>query len=246
MKKKPVKTEWQFGENKIPVTIHREWRNSARASLRKSGLIIRLPSFFTQNQQEQQVEHFREWAAFQLKKSKAFQNHFKEKTYQSGDTLKVGERTYTLELEETDLQNHRGNIKNGVIRLRLSKNDAGENRRKSVRQLLSRLIAADFQESVERRVAELNHTFIRRAVKRVNLKYNHSNWGSCSHAGNINLSTRLLFAPEAVVDYVIVHELAHLVEPNHSERFWKVVSDIMPDYKEQEKWLRHNWHLCDF
>lgn len=246
MKKLVEKTEWQFGENKVPVIIHRERRHSARASLRKSGLIIRLPTFFNQNQQEEQVEHFRQWAAFQLNKSKAFQTHFKEKNYQNGHTLKVGDRDYLLEIEETDLQTHRGKIKNGVIHLRLSKNDSGEFRQKAIRQILSRVVAADFQETVERRVAELNHTFLRRPVKSVNLKYNSSNWGSCSHAGNINLSTRLLFAPDAVMDYVIIHELAHLVEPNHSDRFWKVVTDIMPDYKEKEKWLRKNWHLCDF
>jgi len=49
-----------------------------------------------------------------------------------------------------------------------------------------------------------------------------------------------------VVDYVIVHELAHLIEANHSHRFWKVVSDIMPNYKEKEEWLKENNHLCDF
>ena len=70
------------------------------------------------------------------------------------------------------------------------------------------------------------------------MKYNHSNWGSCSSKGNINLSTRLLFAPDDVIDYVIIHELAHRIEMNHSPRFWKLVSDAMPDYKEKEKWLK--------
>ena len=67
-------------------------------------------------------------------------------------------------------------------------------------------------------------TNLNNLIKGIFLKYNHSNWGSCSHNGNINLSTRLLFAPEAVQDYVIVHELAHLVEPNHSDRFWALGS----------------------
>ncbi|MDV7393186.1 M48 family metallopeptidase, partial [Arthrospira platensis SPKY1] len=77
-------------------------------------------------------------------------------------------------------------------------------------------------------------------------KYNSSNWGSCSSGRNINLSTRLLFAPPAVQDYVIIHELAHLVELNHSDRFWKLVSEIMPDYEEKEKWLKEYGHLCEF
>ncbi|MCB0682671.1 MAG: M48 family metallopeptidase, partial [Saprospiraceae bacterium] len=63
---------------------------------------------------------------------------------------------------------------------------------------------------------------------------------------NINLSTRLLFAPPKVIDYVIIHELAHLVEMNHSRRFWDLVAAAMPDYEEQEKWLKKFGHRCDF
>lgn len=63
-------------------------------------------------------------------------------------------------------------------------------------------------------------------------------WGSCSAKGNINFTYRLLFAPEEVIDYVIVHELAHLKEMNHSQRFWDIVKDTMPDYKDRRGWLR--------
>jgi predicted metal-dependent hydrolase len=78
------------------------------------------------------------------------------------------------------------------------------------------------------------------------LKYNQTNWGSCSTRGNINLSTRLLFAPDDVIDYVIIHELAHLLEMNHSNRFWNIVKKAMPEYREKEVWLKKNGHLCDF
>ena len=62
----------------------------------------------------------------------------------------------------------------------------------------------------------------------------------------MNLSTRLLFAPKDVIDYVIIHELAHLYEMNHSKKFWNIVSQVMPNYKEKEKWLSKNGRLCDF
>jgi predicted metal-dependent hydrolase len=65
--------------------------------------------------------------------------------------------------------------------------------------------------------------YFQKPIKSVNLKYNLSNWGSCSTKGNINLSTRLLFAPDDVIDYVIIHELAHLLEMNHSPHFWAIV-----------------------
>lgn len=63
-------------------------------------------------------------------------------------------------------------------------------------------------------------------------------WGSCNVNGALNFSWRLILAPLAQVDYVVVHELVHTIHHNHSERFWAMVKDIMPDFKERQKWLR--------
>lgn len=63
-------------------------------------------------------------------------------------------------------------------------------------------------------------------------------FGSCSSTGNLSFSYRLLFYPDEAIDYVVVHELAHLVEMNHSPRFYKVVESILPDYKERKKLLK--------
>jgi len=58
-----------------------------------------------------------------------------------------------------------------------------------------------------------------------------SRWGSCSSKGNLNFSWRLMLAGEDVIDYVVVHELAHLREMNHSPRFWAIVAEVLPNYK---------------
>jgi len=68
-------------------------------------------------------------------------------------------------------------------------------------------------------------------------------WGSCNAAGSLNFAWRLVMAPPHVIDYVIVHELAHLVEMNHSRRFWGRVGRVLPDYAKRRKWLRENEHL---
>ena len=65
-----------------------------------------------------------------------------------------------------------------------------------------------------------------------------SRWGSCSAQKNLNFSWRLIMAEDAVIDYVVVHELAHLKELNHSERFWAVVESVFPDYRERRAKLR--------
>jgi predicted metal-dependent hydrolase len=68
-------------------------------------------------------------------------------------------------------------------------------------------------------------------------------WGSCSPNGTVHFNWRLVRAPEAVLDYVIVHELAHLAERNHSSRFWRRVAAIIPDHRRHRKWLKDNSHL---
>jgi predicted metal-dependent hydrolase len=68
-------------------------------------------------------------------------------------------------------------------------------------------------------------------------------WGSCTAAGTLNFAWRLVMAPPPVIDYVIVHELVHLVEMNHSRRFWERLGRILPDYAERRKWLRENEHM---
>lgn len=74
----------------------------------------------------------------------------------------------------------------------------------------------------------------------------NTRWGSCSSEGNLSFSWKLIMAPQEVVDYVVVHELAHRKEMNHSPRFWAVVEDIMPDYKEYKTWLRTHGHTLRF
>lgn len=70
-------------------------------------------------------------------------------------------------------------------------------------------------------------------------------WGSCSNKGHIQFNWKIIIAPNSAVDYVVVHELCHLVEHNHSANFWKLVKAVMPDYEIQRQWLRENGHLLD-
>ncbi len=68
-------------------------------------------------------------------------------------------------------------------------------------------------------------------------------WGSCGYKDTLNFTWRLMMAPVRVVDYVIIHELMHLKQKNHSRKFWAEVALMMPDYKQDERWLKHNSHL---
>ena len=68
-------------------------------------------------------------------------------------------------------------------------------------------------------------------------------WGSCGHKDTLSFTWRLVMAPARVVDYVVIHELMHLKQKNHSHKFWTEVAKMMPDYKQDERWLKQNGHL---
>lgn len=75
---------------------------------------------------------------------------------------------------------------------------------------------------------------------RISIREQKTRWGSCSSEGNLNYNWRLIFAPEEVLNYIVVHELAHRREMNHSKAFYAVVESVLPEYKKAQKWLRDN------
>ena len=76
--------------------------------------------------------------------------------------------------------------------------------------------------------------------QRIRIGNQKTRWGSCSSRGTISYNWHLVLMPERIIDYVVVHELCHLVEMNHSPAFWKKVSEILPDYEDRRKWLKEN------
>ncbi len=88
-----------------------------------------------------------------------------------------------------------------------------------------------------------------RRVERISLRDTRSRWGSCSSTGTLSFSWRLAMAPDPVLDYVAAHEAAHLVEMNHSDRYWAVVDRLLPGWSEHRDWLKSHGrglHRFDF
>jgi predicted metal-dependent hydrolase len=231
----------------LPVEVSIERRNDIRFGITtKKRITLRLPYGVSAQVVQTQLARLETWIDEQIAQKPALLGHFTGKSYQSGDMLTVGQRRYILDLQTETRGTHTGRLIGDTIFLRLSESSTAANRNKAIRTLLSRVVAGDFYPEIYRRVLDINDRTVRKTIRSVNLKYNHTNWGSCSTGANVNLSTRLLFAPDQVQDYVILHELAHLVEHNHSDRFWAIVERFMPDYREKERWLKDNRALCDF
>lgn len=79
---------------------------------------------------------------------------------------------------------------------------------------------------------------VEKKIGRISIKDLRSRWGSCSSQGNLNFHYKLVLIPEELAEYIVVHELAHLIEMNHSHRFWSLVQHVIPDYKKKILQLR--------
>ncbi|MEA2872034.1 MAG: hypothetical protein QOH67_2010 [Hyphomicrobiales bacterium] len=101
-----------------------------------------------------------------------------------------------------------------------------------VRDFLKREAKRDLEAASRRYAAALGVT-----VKRVSVRDQSSRWGSCTAAGVLSYSWRLILTPPTVLDYLAAHEVAHLVEMNHSRKFWRVVAGICPDWQRAKGWL---------
>ena len=107
------------------------------------------------------------------------------------------------------------------------------NAEKFFEKWLRRFIA----QTIEERVMLYAERF-KLKMGRITIKSQRSLWGSCSAKQNLNFSRRLIQAPMWLIDYVVCHELAHLTQMNHSEKFWALVKDYYPDYRKARRYLR--------
>ncbi len=245
--KHTISTTIKLNSGTYPVKVFFENRSAARAAVGTKQLILRCPLFLSKPQKAQTWTWFMDWLRKVEQENNAALRHLQSKPYVNGSSLKVGERIYTLYIKEENRKSIGGKLtKEKNIEIKLPKGITSFERSQVIKTTCSRLVAKDYLPTIKNRVFELNQQHFQKEIKDVKLKYNSSNWGSCSSNKIINLSTRLLFAPAAVIDYVIIHELAHLVEANHSKRFWDLVASKMPEYQKHEDWLKKNGRKLDF
>lgn len=108
---------------------------------------------------------------------------------------------------------------------------------------LSRRVADWLKREARRAISPLaleKAAVVERRVRQVSIRDQRSRWGSCAATGRLSFSWRLILAPDAVLDYVVAHEVAHLVEMNHSSDFWDVVDRLTPHARSGKRWLNAN------
>ncbi|MEE9372807.1 MAG: M48 family metallopeptidase [Saprospiraceae bacterium] len=245
-KAKHIYTTWDINGVLLPVKLYFEWRRTRRVSIGKNHIIVRMPWLEKNINADIHVKWAKEWLKKQLVARPQIFDHMVKHSYKDADILHTTQKVYSLSISKQERKTGSAKLNNKIILIKLPNDITKDAEDKMIHTLIGRILAYDNHKWVEEKVLWLNQHYIGKPIKSVKLKNNRSNWGSCSSGGNINISVRLLFAPEDVQDYVLIHELAHLKEMNHTSRFWKIVEDIMPDYKQKEKWLKENNHLCNF
>ena len=237
-----TRTTVDLGGLTVPVRVITErGRRATIASVRQRALYIRLPHGLDQAAREQRITEMLAWARRTVEEKPEAFAHFTGPPEAARYGFRFGGEEYRIEVGTHALGHHKIEAdEDRRLRISLCTRDTRPNVLRVIPKLLAKHFGARELPRVARRVHELNALHFQRTVREVKLSDTYSRWGSCSHKGNINLATRLLLAPPAVLDAVIVHELAHLVHADHSPRFWAEVARALPDYKNYDAWLKEH------
>lgn len=133
------------------------------------------------------------------------------------------------------------------IRMQQGRMQERENMRQQARIHLDAAQEKELRERAKSVLAQRTAYFARQigvTYGRITVRDQKTRWGSCSQTGNLNFNFRLILAPLEVLDYVVVHELCHRRQMNHSTQFWQEVAQVLPDYRKRKAWLTENgWRL---
>jgi len=233
-----LKTYFTFDGIKVPVRIKKDWRSSVRFSITKTSINIIVPKHYVGALLTNEIEKLQAWSANEFKKNPELFSRFRAIVYEDGEFIKIYDSLFQLNIIKESRKTASAKIsRDQKVIIHIPSGLDQQHANTLIGKVLSRVFGNYFTPQILDRVRYYNDLHFHEHIENVRLKNNASNWGSCSSDKNINLSSRLLFAPQEVIDYVIVHELSHLKEMNHSPAFWNIVRNIMPDYKEKEKWL---------
>ena len=167
-------------------------------------------------------------------------DHVLPKRYVSGETQFYLGRRYVLKVinnaETNDLINSTVKLSRGKLNVELSQSDSklgSEERAALLKTLIDKWYKDKFRAISIERVEALIHkaSWVRNSPS-IKLMVMKKQWGSCSTKGNLILNPHLVKAPKECIDYVILHELCHIAEHNHSENFWRLLTQVMPNWKE--------------
>jgi len=220
--------------------IHTERRNSTRASITKTATTIRIPRHLSKINRERETQNLINWAIKKIQISPPKKDI--KKIYNHLDILTIYDLKYTLHIFNDVREKNFSKVNGLNIHFKLTHKNSYSEKQDYIRKKLKKIMEKLHTKEITARVHKINEICFNKEIREVKIKYMKSKWGHCTSKKEVCLSTRLLLAPKAVLNYVIVHELAHLLEMNHSRKFWNIVASVDKTYKAKEKWLKDHGH----
>lgn len=248
MRSRQTRTSVRWHGIHLPLLIIEERRIDTRVSIGKTSAYLRLPYTAGKEYKQEKLIWAKKWLLETLQEKPDLAQRWKNKEYRSGQIIKTAFKHYELVLS-TGKGKATGTVHVAGSQLILTLPKLEENdyyTRDFITTLISRGISSDLLPEFTARVHAYNRLYYKEKVNSVRLKYVHSRWGSCATNGNLNFSSKILLAPVNIMDSVIIHELAHLKEMNHGDRFWRWVEKGDPDYLKHEAWLKKHGDRLDF
>jgi predicted metal-dependent hydrolase len=247
LKIKSELTKIPFRDFSLYLEIIYENRKSARISLAKHKAILRLPFVLSTSQKEKHLDWAQSWIRKRFENDPALKSRYIPKNYATGQIIQLRNCEFVLNITENlNRKTASGQLVTKTIFIELPGGIDLFQKHKICSTIISRIMSSVFLPEIKKRVHELNQIHFKKEIKSVKLKLNVSNWGSCSTNKIINLSSRLLLTPQFITDYIIIHELAHLIHMNHSQKYWSLVESVMPDYQKAEQWLNRYGEQCNW
>ena len=164
----------------------------------------------------------------------------KDKEYVNGETFSYLGRNYRLKcLSGGSGGSGEAKLTNGYLTVWLTKDASGAAVGGCVRQSLQQWYQARALEKLKEKTKRYS-AILGVSPQSVGVKEYKARWGSCSSSGDVTYNWRIIMAPHHIVDYIVVHELCHLLEHNHGPKYWKHVQNVVPNYKECREWLKVN------
>ena len=223
------------------ILITRTKRKKTISILIKGGNVeVKAPFNLKQNEIDAFILKKEKW----IKNKILFQKKIKQlpkKKFINGEIFKFLGKDLILKINISDAK--KIYIKNDYICLDL-KNNTKNNRDKIKKEL--ELFYRSFSEKILKEKTLIESKKMNLKVEKIKVRSYKNRWGSCSSNGDISYNWKLIMAPEKIINYVIIHELCHLIHFNHSRDYWKEVSKKLPNYRESKEWLKSNQYLFDW
>lgn len=204
------------------------------------GVIVKAPFWVPEIAIRKFVEERTAWVLQHL--SKINQPSVSNKQYLDGEKHLYFGQEYSLAIMCVDLPiRTSAKVLGESLHISMYKGHTGEKRTEEIREAILRLYLETGIGVITQRVNFFSNQ-LGVDYSRIDIKKVSSIWGSCSPTNRLCFNRKLIMAPQEVVDYVIIHEVCHMVQRNHSSRFWGLVAKFDPRYKEHRRWLHRN-HL---